>query len=142
MQNILLKSLLKVGTQYRTVAFEKAFPASFLQPLLKMARSPHDPTRIIVMQIFQALLDRHQNQVVLTNITTQPYSALSQETPSRSDNLFVHKYGSNIMQALIDGMVLSDSIESLASIYNTAALLIVEMACHETIQEFLLFILG
>lgn len=53
LQNILLKSLLKVGMQYSTVSFEKAFPASFLQPLLRMARAPHVPTRIIVMQIFQ-----------------------------------------------------------------------------------------
>ncbi|XP_055858817.1 protein EFR3 homolog cmp44E [Episyrphus balteatus] len=142
LQNILLKSLLKVGTQYSTVSFEKAFPASFLQPLLKMARAPHDPTRIIVMQIFQALLDRHQNQIVLSSVTVKPYNALSQEPPSRSDIIFTHKYGANIMQALIESMALSDRIEALASSYNTAALLCVEMASSETVQEFLLFILG
>ncbi|KAM7343611.1 protein EFR3 homolog stmA isoform 3-T4 [Cochliomyia hominivorax] len=142
LQNILLKSLLKVGTQYSTVSFEKAFPASFLQPLLKMARNPHDPTRIIVMQIFQALLDRHQNEKVLSTVSVKPYAALSQEPPSRSDIIFTHKYGANIMQALIDSMALSDKVDSLSSSYNTAALLIVEMACGETVQEFLLFILG
>ncbi|KNC21719.1 EFR3-like protein cmp44E, partial [Lucilia cuprina] len=142
LQNILLKSLLKVGTQYSTVSFEKAFPASFLQPLLKMARNPHDPTRIIVMQIFQALLDRHQNEKVLSVVSIKPYAALSQEPPSRSDIIFTHKYGANIMQALIDSMALSDKVDSLSSSYNTAALLIVEMACGETVQEFLLFILG
>ncbi|XP_067628751.1 protein EFR3 homolog cmp44E isoform X2 [Eurosta solidaginis] len=142
LQNILLKSLLKVGTQYSTASFEKAFPASFLQPLLKMARAPHDPTRVIVMQIFQALLDRHQNEKVLSHVTVKPYAALSQEPPSRSDIIFTHKYGANIMQALIDSMALSDRIESLVSSFNTAALLIVEMACGETVQEFLLFILG
>ncbi|XP_017483475.1 PREDICTED: LOW QUALITY PROTEIN: protein EFR3 homolog cmp44E-like [Rhagoletis zephyria] len=142
LQNILLKSLLKVGTQYSTVSFEKAFPASFLQPLLKMARAPHDPTRVIVMQIFQALLDRHQNEKVLSHVTVKTYPALSQEPPSRSDIIFTHKYGANIMQALIDSMALSDRVESLISSYNTAALLIVEMACGETVQEFLLFILG
>ncbi|XP_020715526.1 protein EFR3 homolog cmp44E isoform X1 [Ceratitis capitata] len=142
LQNILLKSLLKVGTQYSTVSFEKAFPASFLQPLLKMARAPHDPTRVIVMQIFQALLDRHQNEKVLSHVTIKAYPALSQEPPSRSDIIFTHKYGANIMQALIDSMALSNRAESLVSSYNTAALLIVEMACGETVQEFLLFILG
>ncbi|XP_065367692.1 protein EFR3 homolog cmp44E isoform X1 [Calliphora vicina] len=142
LQNILLKSLLKVGTQYSTVSFEKAFPASFLQPLLKMARNPHDPTRIIVMQIFQALLDRHQNEKVLSVVSIKPYAALSQEPPSRSDIIFTHKYGANIMQALIDSMALSDKVDPLSSSYNTAALLIVEMACGETVQEFLLFILG
>ncbi|XP_058983525.1 protein EFR3 homolog cmp44E isoform X5 [Musca domestica] len=142
LQNILLKSLLKVGTQYSTTSFEKAFPASFLQPLLKMARAPHDPTRIIVMQIFQSLLDRHQNEKVLSTVSIKPYAALSQETPSRSDIIFTHKYGANIMQALIDSMALSEKLDSLTSSYNTAALLIVEMACGETVQEFLLFILG
>ncbi|XP_016957470.1 protein EFR3 homolog cmp44E isoform X2 [Drosophila biarmipes] len=142
LQNILLKSLLKVGTQYSTVSFEKAFPASFLQPLLKMARAPHDPTRMVVMQILQALLDRHQNQQVLSNVSVKPYAALSQEPPSRSDIIFTHKYGANIMQALIDSMALSDRVDALSFSFNTAALLIVEMSCNETVQEFLLFILG
>lgn len=65
LQIILLKSLLKVSVQYRTVSFEKAFPASFLQPLLKMAKVPHVQTRITVMEILQALLDRHKNQSTL-----------------------------------------------------------------------------
>ncbi|XP_016986347.1 protein EFR3 homolog cmp44E isoform X1 [Drosophila rhopaloa] len=142
LQNILLKSLLKVGTQYSTVSFEKAFPASFLQPLLKMARAPHDPTRMVVMQILQALLDRHQNEQVLSSVSVKPYPALSQEPPSRSDIIFTHKYGANIMQALIDSMALSDRVDALSSSFNTAALLIVEMSCNETVQEFLLFILG
>ncbi|XP_052843484.1 protein EFR3 homolog cmp44E isoform X2 [Drosophila gunungcola] len=142
LQNILLKSLLKVGTQYSTVSFEKAFPASFLQPLLKMARAPHDPTRMVVMQILQALLDRHQNEQVLSSVSVKSYPALSQEPPSRSDIIFTHKYGADIMHALIDSMALSDRVDALSSSFNTAALLIVEMSCNETVQEFLLFILG
>lgn len=142
LQNILLKSLLKVGMQYRTVSFEKAFPASFLQPLLKMTRAPHVPTRIIVMQIFQALLDRHQNQLILSNVSVNNYPALSLENPSRPDIIFTHKHGSNIMQALVDAMSVDEKIEAIASCYNTAALLVVEMSCGETIQEFILFILG
>lgn len=142
LQNILLKSLLKVGTQYNTVTFEKAFPVSFLQPLLKMARAPHDPTRIIVMQIFQVLLDRHQNEKLFRVLSIQSYNGLSLEPSSRSDIIFTHKHGANIMQALIDSMALSDNIESLTASFTTAALLIVEMACADTIQEFLLFILG
>lgn len=142
LQNILLKSLLKVGMQYRTVSFEKAFPASFLQPLLKMARSPHIPTRIIVMNIFQALLDRHQNQSVLSTVTVKNYPTLSLESPSRPDIIFSHKHGPNILQALLDAMSLDDDIEAIISVYNTAALFICEMACSDIIQELLLFILG
>ncbi|KAJ6647316.1 Protein EFR3 like cmp44E [Pseudolycoriella hygida] len=142
LQNILLKSLLKVGVQYRTISFEKAFPVSFLQPLLRMARAPHIPTRLIVMQIFQALLDRHQNQSVLSAVSVKNYATLSLENPSRSDIIFTHKYGSNIKQALLDALSLDDSAEAISSAYNTAALMIAEMCCGETIQEFLLFILG
>lgn len=142
LKNILLKSLLKVGVQYRTTSYEKAFPASFLQPLMKMARVPHAPARIIVMQIFQVLLDRHSNHKVLDAITLGNYPNLSQETPSRSDIMFFHKYGSRMMQALIDGTTKDDDAEAAAATFKTSALMIVEMACADTVQEFLLFILG
>lgn len=142
LQNILLKCLLKVGVQYRTVSFEKAFPASFLQPLLKMARTPQIPTRITVMQILQQLLDRHQNQGILSTVSIKNYPSLSLEIPSRSDNLFTHKHGPNIMQALIESMAMDDNMDVLVSTYNTAALMVSEMCCSETMSEFLLFILG
>jgi hypothetical protein len=142
LQNILLKCLLKVGVQYRTVSFEKAFPASFLQPLLKMARTPQIPTRITVMQILQQLLDRHQNQGILNVVSVKNYATLSLSSPSRSDILFTHKHGANIMQALIEAMCMDDNLEALVSVYNTAALMVSEMVCSETISEFLLYILG
>lgn len=142
LQIILLKSLLKVGMQYRTVSFEKAFPASFLQPLLKLTRSPHQPTRMIVMQILQALLDRHQNQSLISSVSVKHYSAISLEAASRSDIIFTHKHGANIMQAIVDALSLDADLEALSSTFNTAALMVVEMSCGETVQEFLLFILG
>lgn len=141
LQNILLKSLLKVGTQYRTVSFEKAFPVSFLQPLLKMARASSVAIRVIVMQIFQQLLDRHQNQHLLNMISVTNYPTLTVEQASRSDILFTHKHGSNILQAILDGMSQENHMEVLKSSYNTAGLMVVEMACSETVQEFLLFVL-
>ncbi|XP_063699541.1 protein EFR3 homolog cmp44E [Culicoides brevitarsis] len=142
LQSILLKSLLKVGVQYRTTSYEKAFPASFLQPLMKMARAPHPQTRMLVMEIFQALLDRHSNNSVLDVVNLSNYPGLSIEPPSRSDNMFMHKYGARIMQALIDGIAKDDDVDATISFFKTSALLIIEMACTETIQEFLLFILG
>ncbi|XP_058831019.1 protein EFR3 homolog cmp44E isoform X1 [Topomyia yanbarensis] len=142
LQNILLKSLLKVGTQYRTVSFEKAFPVSFLQPLLKMARASSVAIRVIVMQILQQLLDRHQNQHLMNVISINNYPTLTMEQPSRSDILFTHKYGSNMLQAIIDGMSQENNMEVLKSSYNTAGLMVVEMASAETMQEFLLFVLG
>lgn len=140
LQIILLKSLLKVSVQYRTVAFDKAFPASFLQPLLKMAKCSHVETRITVMEILQALLDRHKNQQILSVVTVRNYPGLSLEPPSRSDIIFANKQVGNIMQALIKGMVQDDQVNALESAYITAALMISEMGCIETLQEFLLFI--
>lgn len=140
LQIILLKSLLKVSVQYRTVSFEKAFPASFLQPLLKMAKVPHVETRITVMEILQALMDRHKNQQVLNVITTKNYPGISLEPPNRSDIIFANKQVGNLMSALIKSMMQDDHINALESAYTTAALMIAEMGCIETLQEFLVFI--
>lgn len=140
LQIILLKSLLKVSVQYRTVSFDKAFPASFLQPLLKMAKVPHVDTRITVMEILQALLDRHKNQQILSVVTIKNYAGISLEAPSRSDIIFANKQVGNLMSALIKGMVQDDQVNALESAYTTAALMIAEMGCIETLQEFLVFI--
>lgn len=140
LQIILLKSLLKVSVQYRTVSFEKAFPASFLQPLLKMAKIPHVDTRVTVMEILQALLDRHKNQQILNVVTVKSYPGISLEPPSRSDIIFANKQIGNLMSALIKGMIQDDQVNALESAYTTAALMICEMGCIDTLQEFLVFI--
>lgn len=140
LQIILLKSLLKVSVQYRTVTFEKAFPASFLQPLLKMAKVPHVDTRVTVMEILQALLDRHKNQQVLSVVTVKNYQDISLEAPTRSDIIFANKQVGNLMLSLIKGMIQDDQVNALESAYTTAALMIAEMGCIETLQEFLVFI--
>ncbi|CAG9807332.1 unnamed protein product [Chironomus riparius] len=140
LQIILLKSLLKVSVQYRTVSFEKAFPASFLQPLLKMAKVTESKVRIIVMEILQALIDRHKNQQTLSVVTIKKYHSLSLEPPSRSDIIFANKQVGNLMNALINSMLLDDQVITLESAYTTAALMISEMGCIETLQEFMVFI--
>lgn len=140
LQIILLKSLLRVSVQYRTVSFDKAFPASFLQPLLKMAKVPHVETRITVTEILQALLDRHKNQQILSVVTVKNYPGLSLEPPTRSDIIFANKQVGNLMSALIKSMIQDDIVKALESAYITAALMIAEMGCVETLQEFLVFI--
>lgn len=164
LQLILLRSLRRVSVQYRTIHFEKAFPASFRQPLLRMARAPVAEIRSIVMQILQALIDRHDNQAdVLLAMSRMAgtaavaehaggaggavagrnmFSDLSLESPSRSDIMFARKHGAVMMQALIDAMSLDDSVDGMTASWRTAALMVVELACGETIQEFLLFVLG
>lgn len=176
LQLILLRSLRRVSVQYRTIHFEKAFPASFRQPLLRMARAPHVEIRMIVMQILQALLDRHDNQadvlqvvgrmaevgrgggggaltgggglgltnggVAVAASAAAVLAELSLESPSRSDIMFARKHGAVMMQALIDAMALDDTRDGMRATWRTTALLVVELGCGETIQEFLLFVLG
>lgn len=140
LQIILLKSLLKVSVQYRTTQFDKAFPASFLQPLLKMTKVPFVDTRVTVMEILQALLDRHKNQQIVSVVTVKNYPGISLEPPSRSDIIFANKQVGHLMSALIKGMIQDDNVVALESAYTTAALMIAEMGCIETLQEFLVFI--
>lgn len=59
LQAILLKSLLKVATTYRTVNMSQAFPSPFLKPLLIMSLAPDPNVRLMVQKIFHQLLDRH-----------------------------------------------------------------------------------
>lgn len=61
LQNILLKSLLKVGTKYQTIHMNTTFPISFLEPLLRMSLVQDSDMRILVQRILHTLIDRHQN---------------------------------------------------------------------------------
>jgi hypothetical protein len=105
-----------------------------------MAKVPHVETRITVMEILQALLDRHKNQQILNVITIKNYPGISLEPPTRSDIIFANKQVGNLMSSLIKSMIQDDHIVALESAYTTAALMIAEMGCIETLQEFLVFI--
>ncbi|KAK6622564.1 hypothetical protein RUM44_002376 [Polyplax serrata] len=61
LENILLKSLLKVGTKYQTIHFNTTFPLSFLDPLLQMSLTPDPEMRVLVQRILHTLIDRHDN---------------------------------------------------------------------------------
>lgn len=84
LENILLKSLLKVrtkilldynmqlifintynaiqvGSKYQTIHFNTTFPPSFLGPLLRMSLAPDPDMRVLVQKILHTLIDRHDN---------------------------------------------------------------------------------
>ena len=61
LQTILLKTILKVATTYRTVLMANAFPSSLKNPLLQLSVVNKPTTRIIVQQILHTLIDRHDN---------------------------------------------------------------------------------
>ena len=92
------------------------------------------------MEILQALLDRHKNQTILSVVTVKSYPGITLIPPNRSDIIFANKQVGNLMAALIKSMVQDDVVNALESAYTTAALMIAEMGCIETLQEFLVFI--
>jgi len=74
-----------VATKYKTVLMSNAFPAAFLEPLLRMTLSRDAATRRIVQEILHTLLDRHGN---LDKLKTVRY--LSPEMHSR---LYEYEFG-------------------------------------------------
>ncbi|CAB3244935.1 unnamed protein product [Arctia plantaginis] len=69
LQSILLKSLLKVGTTYRTAELSKAFPAAFLEALLRVGSGAEPAARALLQRILHTLLDRRANAPRLTRPT-------------------------------------------------------------------------
>ncbi|XP_028166853.1 protein EFR3 homolog cmp44E isoform X2 [Ostrinia furnacalis] len=144
LQTILLKSLLKVGTTYKTTELSKAFPAAFLEALLRVCHASEPAARAILQRILHTLLDRHGNSPAL--ITPQLEYAelgLSVEKCSRQDLIFISKHGYAIFSSLYDGLQLeSNTLENIEAIYTTLALLIIELACEETVCDILQLVLA
>lgn len=62
LQTMLMKTLLKVATKYKTILLASAFPSAFLDPLLKMSMVTDAGIRKIVQEILHTLIDRHDNK--------------------------------------------------------------------------------
>ena len=69
LQNMLLKSLLMVGSKYHTTYLSTTFPMSFLQPLLTLSQDEDAELRLLVQNILHTLIDRHQNRERLNSPT-------------------------------------------------------------------------
>ncbi|XP_077300597.1 protein EFR3 homolog stmA [Arctopsyche grandis] len=144
LQSILLKSLLKVGSKYKTTQLSKAFPVSFLEPLLKMAGAPGPETRILVQRILHQLIDRRQNLDRLSIMSVHVADLeLNLEKSSRPDLIFITKHGPAIYSSLFEGLQIeNNTAENIEAIYTTLALLCVELASEETVSDMLQFVLG
>ncbi|XP_062530203.1 protein EFR3 homolog cmp44E isoform X4 [Bombyx mori] len=144
LQHILLKSLLKVGATYKTTELSKAFPAAFLEALLRLSSATEPSTRVLLQRILHTLLDRRDNVPRLAVVTLDYDAAgLSVEKCSRQDLIFISKHGYAIFSALYEGLQLeSNSTENIACIYTTIALLCVELAADDTLCDLMLLILA
>ncbi|KPJ00758.1 Protein EFR3-like cmp44E [Papilio xuthus] len=144
LQSILLKSLLKVGTTYKTTELSKAFPAAFLEALLRLSSAGESCTRALLQRILHTLLDRRGNAALLA-VPTVDYAelGLTVEKCSRPDLIFISKHGYAIFSSLYDGLQLeSNTVENVEAIYTTLALLCIELASEETVPDMLQLILA
>lgn len=144
LQSILLKSLLKVGTKYKTLHLSKAFPGAFLEPLLRLSAAPEPPTRVLLQRILHTLIDRHRNMETLSIMSVNVVEMdLNLEKSSRPDLIFINKHGGAIYSSLYEGLQMeSNTVENVEAIYTTLALLCVELASEETICDFVQLILA
>lgn len=143
-QEILLKSLLKVGTKYQTIHLNTTFPVSFLHPLLRMSLAPDPDMRVLVQRILHTLIDRHHNLEKLSKPTVSITELeLTYEKSSRPDMIFINKHGPLIYDALYSSLEKeSNTVENMEAVYTTLALLCVEVASHETVIDMILLVLG
>ncbi|XP_077991157.1 protein EFR3 homolog B-like isoform X1 [Glandiceps talaboti] len=139
LQNMLLKSLLEVGTKYTTVSMATTFPISFLEPLLAISVLSDSGVRRLVQQILHTLIDRHDNIGKLT-VTAIPKDInqldLRVEKSSRQDILFMKKNGGQIYWYLYENMKLpGNEKDNFDALYCTLALLCIELGGDEVLVE-------
>ncbi|XP_067135174.1 protein EFR3 homolog B isoform X2 [Centruroides vittatus] len=139
LQHILLKSLLKVGTKYRTGQMAQTFSSAFLQPLLQMSLAPDPAVRLVVQQILHTLLDRHDNLPnLLKPCVIEPFPQLNVEKCSRQDSMFMKKVCPEILLHIYENIQLgNNSKENFNALYTTLALLCIELGSEEALIELL-----
>ena len=137
LQHMLLKALLTVAGKFAPVQFAVTFPPQFLPPLLDKLHSPDSDARLLVLKIFQTLIDRKTNLEKLEHPTVEPRSDLMTQTPNsnKQDNNFFEKHGDRVYRELIR-VIRSESfgIEYLEQFYITVSLLLLECNSDENIR--------
>jgi AGAP012183-PA len=137
LQDILLKSLLKVSTKYKTVNMAQAFPNSFLKPLLSLSLAIDTNIRLTVQHIFHQLLDRHNNLPNLSKpISLAATPKINMQKAYRQDLMFMNKHGPELLMHIYENAYFSNNtIENFNALYTTMALLCVEMSCEDALSE-------
>jgi hypothetical protein len=142
LQNMLLKSLLMVGTKYRTTYLSTTFPITFLQPLLTLGQDDDAEIRLLVQNILHTLIDRHQNKERLRSPTLK-LDGLVHEPCTRTDILFAKKNGGDIFTNLYESLgKKNNTMNNMNSVFTTIALFCVELFCEETLFDFLRLVMS
>ncbi|PAV71490.1 hypothetical protein WR25_12229 [Diploscapter pachys] len=139
--HVLVKTLLKVATKYRTAYLATVFTDSFLNTLIQLGLVADAKVRLIIQRIFHTLLDRHDN---LMHVDKLPYVLdvadvqLTVEKCSRADQMFMRKHIADIAQMLYKAACMvsnDDPLNHLNAIQCTMSLLCIEAGFDETLIE-------
>ncbi|XP_037085825.1 LOW QUALITY PROTEIN: protein EFR3 homolog cmp44E-like [Pollicipes pollicipes] len=139
LQNMLLRSLLKVGTKYTSLNLATTFPLSFLDPLMRMSLAPDPEIRLLVQRILHTLIDRRGNlarldkpRLDITQLDLQVHKC------SRQDVMFIKRNGPEMLLCLLESLELANnSLDNLTAIYTTLALLWLEVNCPDFLPDVL-----
>ncbi|XP_062622284.1 protein EFR3 homolog B-like isoform X5 [Saccostrea cucullata] len=140
LQTMLLKTLLKVATKYKTVIMNNAFPPEFLQPLLRISLLEEPGLRVVVQEILHTLLDRHDNAKKLRNVCI-PKDVVAEldltvEKVPRQDSLFMKKNGIQFYWHILENLQMeSNRVANFEAIYCTMCLISIEMGGDDILVE-------
>ncbi|CAJ0932227.1 unnamed protein product, partial [Mesorhabditis belari] len=142
LQHVLVKTLLKVATRFRTSYLATIFTDSFLNTLQQLALVPDPQVRLITQKIFHTLLDRHDNVTSLQSLDLETDISdlqLTVEKCSSPDQMFMRKNAHSIMVSLYRATALmpedADLKEHADAILCTMLLFCIEAGYDESIIE-------
>ncbi|ULU06589.1 hypothetical protein L3Y34_018431 [Caenorhabditis briggsae] len=141
LQHVLVKTLLKVATKYRTAYLATVFTDSFLDTLLRLALVRDPQVRLATQQIFHTLLDRHDNAANLVHLGYELDVAdvqLTVEKCSRADQMFMRKHIGDITYMLWRAAAAADETDLSThadAILCTMSLLCIEVGFEESLVE-------
>uniref|UniRef100_A0A914VNN2 Uncharacterized protein n=1 Tax=Plectus sambesii TaxID=2011161 RepID=A0A914VNN2_9BILA len=148
LQHVLVKTLLKVATKYRTGYLATVLTSSFLGPLLKLAHVDDAKVRLLTQQILHTLIDRHANLAQLQHVGCVSDVAelqLTVEKSSRADQMFMKKNMHAILSTLYRSATSGGGVNSQANmdaILCTLSLLCVEVGFDEVLVELFRLVFG
>lgn len=142
LQLILMKALYCVAQTHTSTLFSTTFSPQLLSTLLRLLQAPDQDVRLLVLQTFQILVDRHNNREKFCQPILDPRTLDLEGHPgkgSRSDQMFAQKSLFNVLSQF--KRVLEEQgndVEFIAAIYTTCALLHVETS---TTDESVIYLL-
>jgi len=145
-QHIFMKALFSVAEKHTSTLFSSTFSTVLLRSLLGLLNATDADVRLLVVQTFQILVDRHGNLEKLSIPTTQ-CGGLGlngfPSKPNRADQLFVQKSVFKVYAGFKTVLMeQNNSKEFLDAIFTTVALLSVETSGVDESPFFLLDLLG